>query len=725
MDPLAYTLSKWTLNVAGKLVRADVRMHNAEAIQDDMAIVFVVNHFTRIETLLLPYEIYHHTGKEVSSLAAAELFTGRLGTYLRNAGTVSTKDPDRDKVIVRSLLQGERPWVIFPEGQMIKDKKVVNARGEFRVWNKGKRRPPHTGAAALALRAEFYRRKIECIWRNPKRPGLDEVAEMFQLEDIGQVLQKRTVIVPVNITYFPMRSDENLLVRMARSVERDLSPRALDELSVEGTLLSKDSDIDITLGEPIPMSDFLDRREYAPLMACGDDLHKLEHDPRSLFNDAAREVMLRYMLDIYENTTVNYDHLFATIIRYQRSKAFTERAYRNRIFLAAKRLVESGRYRVHNLLETTYRQIIYEDPSPKFHSFMDLCIEEGLIEAEGETYRKNFKLRRGTSDFHSVRQEELTYVIANEIEPLTELTDMIKEVARTSRRQMSRVIGEMFLKEDRRLFDKDYRHYRIEESHPKKIGRPFLLKPNRIKAGIVLVHGYLAAPEEIRAMAEFLKGRGYAVYGVRLRGHGTAPEDLAQATWEDWYESLNRGYTVIKSLTDRIILGGFSTGAALALLGAGRKGSRLAGVFAVNAPLQLRQIAAKLAPSIVTMNTLLKKFRQKGPLEFVGNDAENEHINYRRNPVAGVKELAGAMAAMAAALPAICVPTYIVQGSRDPVVDPASGKSIFDQVGTMAKELTYLERDRHGIINGDGADRVFERIDSFLRWALEKQEPKP
>lgn len=718
MDPLAYTLSKWTLNIAGKLVRADVRLHNVEAIQDDMAIIFVVNHFTRLETLLLPYEIYQHTGKEVWSLAAAELFVGRLGTYLRKTGTVSTKDPDRDKVIVRSLLQGEHPWAIFPEGQMIKDKKVVNARGEFRVWNKGKRRPPHTGAAALALRAEFYRRKIECIWRNPKRPGLDQVVEMFQLEDVEQVLQKRTVIVPVNITYFPMRSDENLLVRMARSVEKNLSPRALDELSVEGTLLSKDSDIDITLCEPIPMADFLDRPEYAPLMACGDDLHKLERDPKSLFNDAAREVMLRYMLDIYENTTVNYDHLFATIIRYQRSRAFTERAYRNRIFLAAKRLVESGRYRVHGILERTYPQIIYEDPSPKFHSFMRLCIGEGLIRAEGDEYNKNFKMRRGIADFHSIRQRELTYVIANEIEPLRDLTDMIKEVARMSRKEMSRIIRDMFLKEDRRLFDEDYRQYRIKESHPKKIGRPFLLRPKRIKAGIVLVHGYLAAPQEIRAMAEFLEGQGYAVYGVRLRGHGTAPEDLAQTTWEDWYESLNRGYTVIKSLTDRIILGGFSTGATLALMAAGRKGTKIAGVFAVNAPLRLREVSARFAPSIVTVNSLLKKFRGTGPLEFVTNDPENKNINYSRNPVAGVKELGETMDAMKEALPAICVPTYIVQGSRDPVVDPTSGKLIFDQVGTKAKELVYLERDRHGIINGDGSDRVFERIDSFLRWTL-------
>jgi len=48
---------------------------------------------------------------------------------------------------VKTLLNGAHPWVIFPEGQMIKDKKVVDIHGEFNVYNDGHRRPPHTGAA--------------------------------------------------------------------------------------------------------------------------------------------------------------------------------------------------------------------------------------------------------------------------------------------------------------------------------------------------------------------------------------------------------------------------------------------------------------------------------------------------------------------------------------------------------------------------------------------------
>jgi esterase/lipase/1-acyl-sn-glycerol-3-phosphate acyltransferase len=723
-SPIAFWSTKWTLDIATRLIKADVRLHNVEAIRDDMAIVYVVNHFTRLETMLLPYELHKHTGKEIWSLAASELFRGRIGSYLRSMGCVSTRDPDRDRTIVHALLTGEHPWIIFPEGGMIKDKKVVDHRREFSVYSDGTRRPPHRGAAVLALRAEFYRQKLACLAERPDTPGLPELLERFNLESLDDVLNKRTVIVPVNVTYYPIRAGDNVFLRMARGMAKDLSPRALEELSVEGTLLSEDTDIDITLGEPIDVRSYLDAPEYAPLMACGErDMALLEQDPKSLFSDAARQIALRYMRSIYDNTTINYDHIFATLIRHQTSKAFTERAYRNRIYLCIQRLLDMDKYRLHGTLVKTYRDILFEEPSPKFHDFMALCIEEGIIRKEGNLYYKNFSLRQGLSDFHSVRQKELSYVIANEIEPMEEVNALVREVARTPRRRLSKTIRSLFLEEDERIFRDDYEaFYAEDESKPMEVGAPFLLRPRlRLKGGVVLVHGYLAAPLEIRALAEFLYRKGYAVYGVRLKGHGTAPADLAQTPWEAWYESVNRGYAVIKSLTDHIVVGGFSTGGGLALLAAGRKGAKIRGVFSINAPLQLRNFAARFAPSIVSMNNLFTKVRRRrGGLEYVDNRPENIHINYTRNPVTGVRELGAAMAAMEAALPDICVPTLILQGSRDPVVNPVSGQLIFDKVGSASKELAILERDRHGIVNGEGSQDVFEHVHRFLEWAAER-----
>jgi esterase/lipase/1-acyl-sn-glycerol-3-phosphate acyltransferase len=717
----AYRVTKWTLDMATKAIRSDVRMHNTEAIQPDMAIIFVVNHFTRLETMLLPYFFHKYAGLEVWALAAAELFNGKMGSYLQKTGTISTKNPDRDKIIISGLLSGDKPWIIFPEGAMIKDKKVIDHQGMFRVYSNDGRRSPHTGAAALALRAEFYRNKISCILDNPKSTEEEKnsLKEKFGLETFDTVQKKRTVIIPVNITYYPMRAHDNAVLRFARALAKDLSQRAVEELSVEGTLVSQDTDIDIVLGEPIDVKSFLLDSEHSSLMVCGpDDLTLIESDSHSLFNEAARRLMYRYMTEIYRLTTINYDHIFATIIRFQRARRFTERAYRNRIFLAAHELKKLGLYRMHSLLERTYPDVLFEDFSPKFHSFVDLCIKEGILQRDGNAYYKNFEAKPGHSDFHTVRQEEPVYVIANEVEPLTRFCDVVRDVAQMPRVELSRRIRMLYLEEDQRIFEEDYERWRNEEhTKEKEIGRPFLLLPPHYRAGVVLTHGYMAAPAEVLALANYLYGCGYAVYGVRLRGHGTSPANLAVTQWEEWYTSLNRGYAVIKSLTDTIVLGGFSTGGTLSMLAAARKQEKVSAVFAVNAPLKLQRFGARLAPTIVTMTSLLKRVRGvPDEWEYVENHPENKHINYTSNPLKGVVELGKCMDAMETSLKDIACPTLLIQGSKDPIVDPTSAMDIFTQVGTPKKELIILERDRHGIVNGERSQEVFGRIGHFLDW---------
>ena len=62
-------------------------------------------------------------------------------------------------MIVKTLLTGEAAWVIYPEGRMVKNKKIME-KGRFMISYAGGKRPPHTGAATLALRTEFYRQRL-------------------------------------------------------------------------------------------------------------------------------------------------------------------------------------------------------------------------------------------------------------------------------------------------------------------------------------------------------------------------------------------------------------------------------------------------------------------------------------------------------------------------------------------------------------------------------------
>ena len=278
------------------------------------------------------------------------------------------------------------------------------------------------------------------------------------------------------------------------------------------------------------------------------------------------------------------------------------------------------------------------------------------------------------------------------------------------------------VEEDLHAFEDAYaRHYLPGESKPPEVGRPFFLRPRRLRprGGVVLTHGFLAAPLEVRALGEALCRAGYAVYGVRLAGHGTAPEDLAPRPWEEWHASLERGVSVLETVTDRIALCGFSIGGCLSLLGAARMSGRVSAVVSICAPLYVRRYMIRLVPSIVGINSLLSRVgADRFRWEYVENHPENVHINYARNPLSASKELVTIMAETERLLPTIAVPALVIQASHDTTVHPDSGPDIFGRLGTPYKELTIFERSRHGIVNGEGSAEVFARVEQFLGLAL-------
>jgi len=704
--------TNWMLEAGPRLVKATVRVHNLEAIEEDTAVLFAFNRFTRLEALLLPYVLRDNTSEELTTLVGEEMFAGQIGRFLRTTILTATEDPDRDKVIVRSLLTGDHPWLMFPPS--------ATSRGDQRISPQG---ALPCRAATLALRAEFYRTKLTHPHHNASDRPPDALLEQFGLDAPDAPLAKRTVIIPVNLTYCPLRPSPNLFLRLARTLAKDPSPRAIDEQSVQGTVLDAGTDIDITLGQPMDAREYLDQPENDPLIACRPEVFdRMEREPESPIADAARRLTSALASAIDSLTPINAEHIWAALLRHQWSPRFTDRAFRNRAALCVRQIMARGDAHVHPALAEIHREILSGEPVPVFTSFMSRCMQEGRIQKNGRSYYRTSNAPPPKSALRAARDQKYTNAIADEVEAVAPVARRIRRIAHMPVFFVSRSLRKILLAEELRLFEDDYaQHYEKDVSKPPEVGRPLLLLPWRVKAGVILIHGYMAAPLEVRALAEFLRRRGYAVYAVRLKGHGTAPTDLARTQWEDWCASIDRAYAITETVTDRIVLGGFSMGAGLALLAAGRKSTNLHAVFAINAPLLLRSTAARFAPSVVRVNTLLQKLHWKQyQWEYVENDPENKHINYPSNPVRGVAQLTEAMEAMSQGLMDITAPALIVQGSRDPTVHPDSGMAIFEKVGTPKKELAVFERANHGIINGLGAEDIFERVYRFLLWADKK-----
>ncbi|MDX1707656.1 MAG: 1-acyl-sn-glycerol-3-phosphate acyltransferase, partial [Desulfobacterales bacterium] len=158
LNRFAYRTTGLAIKTITNLSKAQISYHGENNIPAGSNI-FVINHFTRLETFLMPYVIFRLTHVPVWSLASYELFKGAFGAYLEKVGAVSTKNPDRDRLIVKTLLTGEANWIIFPEGRMVKNKKIIE-KGRFMISAAGGKHPPHSGAATLAMRTEFYRQRL-------------------------------------------------------------------------------------------------------------------------------------------------------------------------------------------------------------------------------------------------------------------------------------------------------------------------------------------------------------------------------------------------------------------------------------------------------------------------------------------------------------------------------------------------------------------------------------
>ena len=147
-------------------------------------------------------------------------------------------------------------------------------------------------------------------------------------------------------------------------------------------------------------------------------------------------------------------------------------------------------------------------------------------------------------------------------------------------------VVQYLLRQELLRFRQDFSAQSVQDKSLLKTCAPFLLHGTTRKIGVVLVHSYLAHPDQVRQLAAHLSRRGIWVYVPRLAGHGTTPEDLVERTYEEWLQSVETGYAIISNICEKVVVGGMAVGGLLACDLAARV-KRLSGVFAICPPYSL------------------------------------------------------------------------------------------------------------------------------------------
>jgi esterase/lipase len=697
--------------------------------------------------------LYREVQIIVRVLAAPMLFTNNVfGEYLVGVGALPTNYPNKYELIARDILRGGW-WLIFPEGSMIKDRKVVE-QGRLLVSNEGGtlRRPPHSGAAIIALTVQRYKDALQHALRHEAQR--QQICQSLGLPpmsrtDLEAMVQRPTSIVPLSMTYYPLHPQENLLKSLVTRLvptlmHSDMGHRLVEELTVEGAMLLKGVEIDMRLGQPwhiqaggrwrdewrrLPWVTSPWRwslhvlRSWRSTQRYADMLDRWATQRERRQQRRARQMTQTYMRAIYQLTTVNMDHVLSGLLlialHTEQRWRFPLAELKCRVYVAAQMLRSQQTIHLHAHLTTpeALHALLTDQPHPGIDNFARRAIASNLLTCVDGAWILAVERLTNQWPFGVVRLQNFIQVCYNEIEPLQAVIQALHHAIHIDlERQRQRFAQDMFAHEEQ-LFMTDHTPFLAVGAPkmpviPPAIGRPIFLPGvgQTGAVGVLLMHGYSASPGEMLPLAHHLHTHGFTVYVVRLRGHGTSPYDLQQRSWQDWYASVSRGYRCLQAVTEVQFAGGMSTGGALALYLAAQRLGPLQGIFAIGAPIKLQQRFLRLVPVVKTVR------------DFVRAEPENPRTNYTYHPLQAVWQLTQFIEVYQQVLPQVTVPTLLVQARGDPTVHPDSAQHIYDRLQSPDKRLLWKAMDRHVIIGARDIE-VHDDILTFLQQHCPRSMP--
>jgi carboxylesterase len=244
---------------------------------------------------------------------------------------------------------------------------------------------------------------------------------------------------------------------------------------------------------------------------------------------------------------------------------------------------------------------------------------------------------------------------------------------------------------------------------------PFLLVGESNKPACLLIHGFTSTPKEMRGLGEFLNRHGYTCLGIRLTGHATQPEDMIRSNYTDWTASVEDGYNLLQTFTDRIILVGLSMGGVLTLLMSTRL--EVIGTVAMSTPYKLQD-----DPRLRHIDLIAKTvpFMPKGDgvpgSGWFDKEAWKDHISYPQNPVRSIGQLNKLLGEMRSALPDLRVPVLLIHSKDDDYVLPGNMELIFaDLINAPDKTKLYVTGSGHVITRDAARQQVFQYVLDFIQ----------
>ncbi|PCI22746.1 MAG: acyltransferase [Piscirickettsiaceae bacterium] len=737
------------MKVLFKFVKLKIKIHGDESAWEK-GNIFLFNHFARFEAIIPQYIIYQKTNKLTRSIATKELFSANelISRYLLNLGGIPTDAEQLMYHVSKDILNGIK-LIAFPEGGIVKDRLVFDEKGGYSVYSRSenKRRKLHTGPAVIGLTIAIFKASVRQLHMSEpaNEAKLARWANEIGLSNTAQLIEaceKPTIIIPCNITFYPLRVKENTLVKGLKLLQVDLKDRLSEELLIEGNLLLKDTDMDIRVLEPIVVEDYWSRWEASIVSLLvdhsnfslgelfntvrkkstwGDHIYQLAHRRNAV------KIRNAYMHAIYSGVTINIAHMAASLLSHfvnEQKKHVNKKKFHELLYIATKLLQQHKQLNFHETLQnpSTYRNILFKN-TDGFDQFLRSVYAADLIQKEGVYYVFTGLLSNKPS-FDSIRYQNPVTVYTNEVAPIKQVQEVIKKCLTFKPNKRLHEVAEMLFDDELIEHQIDIKRYqqeqyrKINDAQPAtKFAEPFILRADKNNGQcVVLIHGLLSSPAELRSLAEKLYNQGYIVLATRLKGHGTSPWDLNECSWQDWQQSIKQTIKIAQCYSKKIHLVGFSSGGLLALHLSANKNFHFASVSSCSTPIEFKDPLIKFIKIADTTNKAIKSITGgEGLMTFKDNTPEHPNINYKHIPISAVNQLLQLVKKTKSRLKRINCPVYLIQADNDPVVDSSSMALLLGSINTAVRQYDWICSNRHGILHentGNCQQKIIDFIDS-------------
>jgi carboxylesterase len=228
--------------------------------------------------------------------------------------------------------------------------------------------------------------------------------------------------------------------------------------------------------------------------------------------------------------------------------------------------------------------------------------------------------------------------------------------------------------------------------------RPFAKGDGR--RGALVLHGLTGTPHEVRAFADGLAERGFAVRVPMLAGHGDL-ETLERTPWTSWYATADAALDDLRrGGASKVLVVGFSLGGLLALRLAALRPADVDAVAALSVPLAL-------PPWQERAIALLSRLRAIGPIAGLvgmlpkkGPDVRIEREfatspSLRGMPWPALAQLVALQHEVDALLPHVRTPLLVLHGALDHTARVDDSARLVQRVGSPRVERVILPSSFH------------------------------